>query len=61
MTGEAWKRFKDDINQKRGTKCKVSCKVSRFGELIVQGLSSAVSGEVQKYCGVVPGSSFHLS
>ena len=54
VADEAWMRFKDNINRKRGKKCWVSCKVSPSGELIIQRLSSVVSGKVQKHRRVDP-------
>ena len=61
MTDEGWKRYKDDINRKTGTKCKVSRKVSPSGELIIRNLSSTVSGKAQNIGGLAPGSTFHSS
>ena len=48
------KRFNVEIKRKRRTKRKVSCKVSPSGKLIIQRLSSEVSGKARKYSQIGP-------
>lgn len=56
MADQAWTKFKDQIKRKRATKRKETGKrdVRSSGEIIVQRLSSSVSGKAQKYSRVGP-------
>ena len=55
MSNQAWKNFKQTMKEKRLTKGKKKERcVLNSGELVVQRLSSSVSGKAQKYSRVGP-------
>ena len=55
MSNQAWKNFKKNMKDKRVTKGKRKERcVLNSGELVVQRLSSSVSGKAQKYSRVGP-------